>query len=199
MRYLVVGLVIAVLVTVAHAQSAGPPTYTVGDSWKRSNGQEISVVRVEDGGYTIKGFLFDCPACLSQLDKHLVIVAVTDGDGKPVNVTSLRVVVVGPGWRFYDWPLEVKKNWTISATGFFKGNPFPYTVGITVKSYDDVKTPAGVFRAYKMEQSWSTKDDSSTYTWVNTSWYAPDVKNVVKFSSNNPNIKDWELVSYTLK
>ena len=67
MRYVIAGFTIAVLVTAAHAQSAGPPTYTVGNAWKRSNGQEVSVVRVDDNGYTIKERLLDCATCLSRI------------------------------------------------------------------------------------------------------------------------------------
>lgn len=84
----------------------------------------------------------------------------------------------------------------MSGQGFFRGQPNRFNVNLIVRSYDDVKTKAGTFKAYKIEQSWS---DSYSNRWVNTVWYAPEVRNQVKVTTTNPNGTEWELTSYSLK
>ena len=199
MRVLISVLVLAMLVTAVHAQSTDVPTYVVGDTWKRSNGAELVVVKGDDTGYVMRGVVAACPTCLVHMDRQLLLTTITDGEGKPVDATTLPGVLVGPGWKFYDWPLEVKKKWTMGGTSIWKGNPQSYTVEITVKAYEEVKTPAGVFKAYRVEQHWRGRDSHSNWDFINTVWYAPEVKNVVKLISNNRNTKEWELLSFSLK
>jgi len=57
-----------------------------------------------------------------------------------------------------------------------------------VRLYEEVKVPAGVFKAYKMEQNWSRLLPSGPVRgrkveWRITVWYAPDVKSNVKFAT----------------
>jgi hypothetical protein len=188
-------IVLGLLAASAAAQSVGPPIFSVGDTWKRSNGQEITVVKVDETSYSFRGAIADCPACLGQTDKNWLLVGVTDADGKAADVTRLGFIPLGPNWKMYDWPLELKKEWTITPTGSWKGTPVSYTVTLVVKAYEDVKTQGGTFKAYKIEQRW--RDQWSS--WVSMVWYAPDVKNVVKLTSTNRNSKDWELLSYSVK
>lgn len=196
MRAFLTGLIVAMLTATAHAQSTEPPTFTVGDTWKRSHGQEITVVSVDDKGTVVSGATIDCPTCLARLDKSLNLQGVTDANGKPVDVTRLRGVLVGSNWKFYEWPLEVNRSWSTSGQGFFRNQPDRYNINFIVRAYEDAKTKAGTFKAYKIEQGWSNSYGSR---WINTVWYAPEVKSVVKFTSTNTNNTDWELTSYTLK
>ena len=201
MQVLMSVLALFMLATAAHAQSAEAPVYSVGDTWKRSNGTEVTVVKVDDNSYVFRGGRLDCPTCLTQVDKRLTLLGVMDADGKPVDVTQLQGVFIGPTWRFYEWPLEVKKNWTVSGTRTWKGTPQNLTADITVKSYEDVKTKAGVFKAYKMEYRWTGRNAGvdRSFAWTNTFWYAPDVKQVVKAISTSSGFQEWELESYSLK
>jgi hypothetical protein len=96
MRVFLTGLIVALLAATAHAQSTEPPTFTVGDTWKRSHGQELTVVSVDDKGTVFSGVLLDCPTCLARVDKSLNLQEITDTNGKPVDVTRLRGVLVGP-------------------------------------------------------------------------------------------------------
>jgi hypothetical protein len=196
MRVLLAGLFVALLTATAHAQSTEPPTFTVGDTWKRSHGQEITVVSIDDKGTVVSGALIDCPTCLARLDKSLNLQDVTDANGKSVDVTRLRGALVGPNWKFYEWPLELNRSWSTSGQGFFQNQPQRYNINLTVRAYEDVKTKAGTFKAYKIEQNWS---NSYGTRWLNTVWYAPEVKSVIKFTSNNTNSTDWEMIAYSLK
>ncbi len=196
MRAFLAALIVAILSASAHAQSTEPPTFSVGDTWKRSHGLDLTVVSIDDKGTVFSGVLIDCPSCLARLDKSLNLQEITDANGKPVDVTRLRGALVGPNWKFYEWPLEVKKSWSTSGQGFFRNQPQRYNIDLTVRTYDDVKTKAGTFKAYKIEQSWSNAYGNR---WINNLWYAPEVKNTVKFTSDNSNNTDWELISYSLK
>lgn len=187
------------LVTIVHAQSAPAPTYSVGDTWKRSNGQQLEVVKVGDKGYDLVGALTTCPTCVASLDNNSTMLAVTDSGGKPLDLTQHGFVPVGPGWKFFDYPLEPKKEWRISAQAFVRGSVFPYTVDSRVTAYEDVKTKAGTFKAYRIERQWSLHTAGRTFDWTDTLWWAPAVKSSVKFTSRNPNAQEWELESYTVK
>jgi len=197
------GSILALLVSVgvAHAQSAQAPTLSVGDAWKRSNGVEITVVKVEDDAYVFKGYRLECPACLTRFDKQMSIVAEADADGKPLDPTRVQSMFVGSNWRFWDWPLEVNKNWTASGVRVWNGSPQNINVDIRVKSYEDVKTKAGVFKAFKIEHQFTGRGAGldRPFSWTNTIWYAPDAKWVVKGISTSTGSQDWELVSYSLK
>lgn len=196
MRFFVGLFTSMVLVTTAHAQSTPRPTYTVGDTWKRSNGQELKVVKVGDDGYDVVGALVTCPTCVASLDNSGTMLAVSDSGGKPLELTQHGFVPVGAGWKFFDFPLEPKKTWYISATAFFRGSPNNYTVDNRVTAYEDVKTKAGTFKAYRIERSWTA---ARTNNWTDTVWWAPAVKSSVKFTSRNPNAREWELESYSVK
>jgi hypothetical protein len=199
MRFFIGLLTSLVLVTIAHAQSTPLPTYTVGDTWKRSNGQELKVIKVGDNGYSLVGAIATCPTCEASVDNAGTLLAVSDPAGKPLDVTKHGFVPVGAGWKFFDFPLEPKKAWRISAQAFFRGSASPYTIDCRVVAYEDVKTKAGTFKAYRIERSWSQGTSSRTYEWNDTVWWAPAVKSSVKFTSRNPNSQEWELESYSVK
>ena len=61
-----------ITVTVAHGQTAGPPSWSVGDTWKLSDGRELKVVRVDENGYARSGDIRDCPTCLVHFSKDLL-------------------------------------------------------------------------------------------------------------------------------
>src|SRR5262249_38322470 len=159
--------VLFVLVASAHAQSYGPPTYAVGDTWKRNvAGQmmDVKVVKVEDGGTWFTGARTDCPTCLSFQDKNLTLLQLTTADGKEVDVTQMNFVPIGPQWKLFDFPLELNKAWRIVSQAFSRGTSYNYEVDIKVANYSDVKTPAGTFKAFRVRQDWVYRDRSGG-TW----------------------------------
>ncbi len=193
----------------ADAQSLNPPTYSVDDKWTMKTGEdtrEIRVLKVGEGGNVeMLGFLAQCPTCIVQLDRTLNIVAVVDGSGKPADVTQLGFVPIGGQWEMYRFPLEDKKRWDFSATGYLLGRTRNYEVSNRVEGAEDVKTPAGTFKAYRIVRNFVLKPASPTFldqrdrTWQTTTWFAPDVKFAVKFTSTNPVQRDTELLSYSVK
>jgi len=205
MRVLLSIVAVLMLVTSADAQPYGPPTYSVGDTWTRKTTgdvREVKVVRVGDGGIWFTGGRRDCPTCLSFLDNNLTLIKLTDTAGRDVDVTKMFFVPIGADWRFFDFPLEINKTWRISAQGYVGGSPEKYEVDCKVISYEDVKTPAGIFKAFRVRRDWTLKPRlgrTSEVRWVDESWFAPDVKNVVKFVSTGRNAEEWELMSYSVK
>ncbi len=197
--------VLFLFVTSVHAQSSGPPTYSVGDTWTRKVGdqmRESKVVKIDDGGTWFTGGRLDCPTCLSYVDQNLTLLRLTDADGKDVDVTNMRFIPIGAAWRLFDFPLEVNKVWQISAQAFFRGTPYRYEIDCRVVSYEDVGTPAGTFKAFRVRRDWTYRSihgGGYDVRWTDESWFAPDVKNVVKFTSSGRGVEQSELVSYGLK
>jgi len=187
------------LVSVAYAQSAEAPALSEGDTWLiKEDGptpREVKVIKADPQGYVISGAYAGCPTCLVQMDRNLIWLALLDSDGKPKPPTTVEFVPIGPEWKFLDFPLQVKKKWNISAKAFLRGSPVLYSIDCTVEAYEDVKTPAGTFKAFKVRRDWSL----GRAVWTDYSWFAPDVKWGVKFTTMRPTGKNQELTSYTVK
>ncbi len=203
-RVLMAVLAVLASVATASAQSYGPPTYSVGDTWKRSHGADPTVVKADDNEVVMKGAQLTCATCLYQMDRNLTILNVTQADGKAVDVTQLYGVPLSPDWRLLDFPLEVKKTWRIQPQGWYRGSPTQYTAECTVLAYEDVKTKAGTFKAYKINYAWTVHTRRGDFRWTNVAWFAPEARSTVKFETGSPNrespdAQDWELVSYSLK
>ncbi len=189
------------LVSVAYAQSAEAPALSEGDSWMiKEDGptsREIKVVKADPQGFVISGMYSGCPTCVVQTDRNLVWLALLDSDGKPKPPTTVEFVPLGPEWKFYEFPLQLKKKWNISAKAFLRGTPVSYSIDCSVEAYEDVKTPAGTFKAFKVRRDWSLMPYRAA--WTDYSWFAPDVKWAVKYTTGRNGGKDQELTSYTVK
>jgi len=80
-----------------------------------------------------------------------------------------------------------------------------YSVEVTVTGIEQVTTPAGTFKAYKLVriQQWQVGQKASTARWVSsttTYFYSPETKSVVKSSSasdNGPGTTETELIKFT--
>lgn len=182
----------------AYAQRAEPPALSVGDTWKLSDGREIKVALVTGEGVALSGVYPDCPLCLMHWDAtRSTAINATEADGTTPVAFTRFTTFAGPGWKWYDWPLELDKTWRLTAQGYSRGNLNNYIVDFTVKKFEEVKTKAGTFKAFRIERAWQA--NWSTFTgpsWGDTLWYAPEVKYAVKFKSRN---SEWELTSYTIK
>ena len=207
MRLLIAGSFLLAIVSASHAQSIDAPTYSVGDAWTYKTGgdtREIKVLKVDaGGGIEVVGYLPSCSSCIFQLDRNLTILAVLDAGGKPVDVTSIGFVPLGGSWQFFNFPLEPKKRWDFHGTAFSRGSAETYELSNRVEILEDVKTPAGTFKAYRIVRDWVLKARTQVrnrdITWRTTSWFAPDVKWTVKSTSTNATGQDGELISYSLK
>lgn len=198
-RLLMTACVVTAFASGAIAQPAPAPRFAVGDSWTYTDGRQIKVVKIEDGGAVMTGAFAVCPACVAHYDRNLAIRKVTDTEGKPVEAARLDFLALGPDWKFYAFPLEVKKAWAFSAEGLLRGKPQRFDVAVAVTALEDVATKAGTFKAFKMERTWSFAQGGQPNRFTDVVWFAPKAKFPVKFQSSRSGVKPGELSAYTVK
>jgi DUF3108-like len=198
LRLFVFALMSIFMVSTAHAQSYGPPTYSEGDEWTFTN-RTIKVVKIDGNVTVMTGINVACAACLYHLDSNndLTIIKVTTADGSPPDSASIGWLPAGPEWKYWSFPLEVNKTWRFSAPGFYQRAIANYTVDTTVEKYEDVTVKAGTFKAFKVRREWTRRTTSREDKWAEYLWFAPDAKISVKSTSNVT--QHWELLSYRLK
>lgn len=206
MQSLLIALALLATVQPAVAQSAPAPKFVVGDTWTFKSGsetREATVLKVEPGAIEVSGLFFQCPACRVVIDDNINPQTLLDASGKPIDVVQFGFVPIGGSWKFWDVPLEVKKRWEFATTGFSRGRTANYVVTNVVEKIEDVKTPAGVFKTYKIQRDWIIKAEAQTRVsdgrWTTTTWYAPDARMYVKSASTAANAREWELTSLSLK
>lgn len=201
MQPLLVALVaVAIFAGAAHGQSYGPPTFSVGDTWTFTNRTQ-TVVKVEADTVAMTGVTARCATCVYYFDKAFALQKITREDGKPADPATVGFLPVGPNWKVWSFPLEVNKKWNSVAEGFFYNRMYTYTGNMEVEVYEDVKTKAGTFKAFKVRRDWAARAPSASrdLTWISTEWFAPDVKASVKFTSTNRDSQESELTAYSLK
>jgi hypothetical protein len=200
MKHLVIAVCLAAgLAPAAFAQPASAPRFVAGDSWTYTDGRQIKVVRVEDGAAVMTGSFAVCPTCVVHYDRNLAIRKVTDPGGQPVEAAKIDFLALGPEWKFYAFPLEVKKTWKFSAEGLIRGKPQRYDVSVLVSALEDVPTKAGTFKAFKMERTWSGAQGGQAFHFTDVVWFAPSAKFPVKFQSSRAGVKPGELSAYSVK
>ncbi|HKZ08240.1 MAG TPA: hypothetical protein VJU81_22430 [Methylomirabilota bacterium] len=195
----IVALALATLASGALAEPAGAPRFAVGDSWSYSDGRQIKVVKVDDGAPVMTGALAVCPTCVVHYDRNLAIRKVTDPAGQPVEAAKIDFLALGPDWKFYAFPLDVKKTWKFSAEGLIRGKPQRYDVSVVVAALEDVQTKAGPFKAFKMERTWSGTQGAQPFSFTDVVWFAPRAKFPVKFQTSRAGVKPGELTAYSVK
>jgi hypothetical protein len=104
-----------------------------------------------------------------------------------------------PGWKLntpfiIKFPLFVGKKWamapgnTVLLYGLFGTGSAP--LDVQVMSFEDVETPAGKFKAFRM-------DCKVGIEWFVSFWYAPDVRNIIRVEPERDSV--FELISYSAK
>jgi len=150
---------------------AGKPAYKNGETWSftvKEGGTIGSSSRSLNGTYE-----------LAIVDGKLKISAVTGSqkeelDPRPVTLTGL----LGFG-RNLDFPLTVGKQWALDYKGTYVGSNKPVARKITyeVKGIEQVTSPAGTFRAFKLESD----DRAGPRDYFTTTyWYSPETRSIVK-------------------
>ncbi len=172
-------------------------TYKVEDS---SQPAPVTLTLTFDREDTYKGtavLSFTAGVETILYDRDLNFVAVASG-GRVLREAS-------PSFRAFDFPFYVGKEWrsvftfqdyvrTLSWT--------PVEVFWRVKEYDQVKVPAGAFRAFLLvsdpSTNWGIKKEEI--------WYAPEVKQPIKVKRERTaahylgkGTESWELVQYALR
>ena len=167
-------------------QLAERPTWEVNDTWtyagRRASGP-YTVTRkvVRDGlfeGYS--AYEVDAGDTHYWFTKRLGYLARLNGD---------RVVRRAIPPEDFQWPLQVGKQWSSTFTWIESGEPERRTVttGIwVVEAYEDVTTPAGAFKAFKI-----SRREVQSAAWQEF-WYSPLVKGWVKIRAGGGPDGDYE-------
>lgn len=125
---------------------------------------------------------------------NLNLVKITTEKGKDL-------VKYSPELSALNFPLEVGKNWSSNYSGFTADNNASWNSKLKceVKAFEKVSVAAGSFDAFRIdcEDSWQ----AGSYSGVSHSstWYAPQVKEVVKVAHKEDSRFNQELKSYLLK
>ena len=164
------------------------PVYRVGDKWIRTDGIYVLV----------------------RIDKDIYVFSA--GGGKELHLSKdlgiAKIILDGRAELDLDpvpnlsWPLEVGK-WGVTRTLWRSAPPRPLSnftgsVSVTwqVDAHEDIVTPAGTFRAFRITQKLETISSSSGGSGQQFAqvllWYAPDVQRFVK-AQGNLNGLNWEL------
>jgi len=196
--------VLAVAFSLAGCESSGVsrtvhigerPTWVVGDSWTyRGRGPK--------GPYTVtrkvvSEGLFEGRDCY-QIEagdsrywytKQLGYLARTSGD------KTVRLAAPPEDWQ---WPIQTGKQWSATVTWTDSGEQtrtFVLTGVWLVEAYEEVKTPAGTFKAFKVSRREIESGASQDF------WYSPQVKGWVKLRGTNTADGNYEeeLTAYTAR
>ena len=158
--------------TVAFSQDeATKPSYKNGETWLytlKEGGSIGSASRSLNGTYE-----------LSIVDGKLKVAAVNGSekeDLEPRPAPLIAMLTFGPN---LDFPFTVGKQWTREYKGTYVGSNKPIARKITyeVKGIEQVTTPAGTYRAFKLES-----DDRAGQRdyFTTTYWYSPEARSIVK-------------------
>lgn len=136
-----------------------------------------------------------CPDCQYFFDRNRTLLKVLTKDGAPADDSNV-------GMKYFDFPLSVGKRWTSHQNLRQRNTPdlVPYENTFTVDRYEDVKTKAGTFKAFRIV--WEQENKAIYRTWKGYlyRWYSPEVRNWIKQEVRTPNwFQDFELESCSLK
>jgi hypothetical protein len=120
----------------------------------------------------VRGFLLDSS---SQNAEEL------RGDGREFTILN---AMLGRGdiklWQIAQFPLFVGKKWEYQyriGTLGSRASRYTRSAEIRVSGIEQIATPAGQFRVFRIEK----EDWFKQNRWVTTAWYSPDTKSIVKF------------------
>lgn len=97
------------------------------------------------------------------------------------------------------FPLWVQKKWQNEFTlkNIVKETTYKFAESFEAKDWEYVQTPAGAFKALKIEVLMENFDTGDHWTY--TIWYSPEVKHYVKSSSKDLKNMNWILAEFTIK
>lgn len=175
-------------------QLAERPTWEPNDTWTYAG-------RRASGPYTItrkvlrEGLFDGYPAYEVEAgDSHYWF---TKRLGYLARLNGDKVVRRATPPEDFQWPLQVGKQWSSTFIWSDGGEPDRRTTAIgiwAVEGYEDVKTPAGTFKAFKI-----SRREMQSPAWQEF-WYSPVAKNWVKIRAGGGPDGDFEeeLSSYSL-
>jgi hypothetical protein len=161
------------------------PTYSLGQRWDRSDG-EFTLVRIKSDRYV---FLSDAGHEI-HLTKDLMVAKMQKG-----------------GWRTeFDppptlpWPLVVGSWGTGTGTWQVPLDPAKLPVKYTwsVEAYENVRVPAGTFKAIRIVLSWSPQTQGVLRLYSEERlviWYAPEIRQLIKAESQYSTPLSFQIVT----
>lgn len=171
-------------------------TYRVTDTSVREPQMLILTYEKEDVYKNAAVLTFTSGAETLYYDRDLNFIAVLAG-GRVLREAS-------PSYRAFDFPFYVGKEWRSVFTfqDYVRTLSWvPVEVFWRVKEYEPVTVPAGEFRAFHL-----VSDPSTNWGLEEEIWYAPEVKQAVKWRHERTSAhylgkgrQTGELVQYTLK
>ena len=196
--------VLAVALSLAGCESGGisrtvhlgeRPTWVVGDSWtyrgRGPNGPYTVTRKVVSEGLFEGRDCYQIQAGDSRYwyTKQLGYLARTSGD------KTVRLAAPPEDWQ---WPIQTGKQWSATVTWTDSGEQtrtFVLTGVWLVEAYEEVKTPAGTFKAFKVSRREIESGASQDF------WYSPQVKGWVKMRGTNTADGNYEeeLTAYTAR
>lgn len=199
---IVLGLFITVAVSTFAQEQAPAPTHKDGQSWQfkvTETFKGISTSNALDGIYEvrIKG-------------DQVIVSQSTDGKMEPVKGgrTGVLRVLVGKTESEEDqdfkFPLSAGQKWSYNYRRAAIGAPKPVlrNVEVNVTGPEQITTPAGTFKAFKIK-----KEDGpgKGNVWVTTHYWSPETNSVIKSTFDSTggtgmgSIRDVELVGFSAK
>lgn len=100
-----------------------------------------------------------------------------------------------------NFPLAIGKNWSERGIGkSSNGMTYRFKFEYEVKSFEQVKTKAGTFLAFKIELNYENTDEKVLGArWTRLFWYAPEVKKTVKYEPDKiEEVESMEMIDYSL-
>jgi len=140
------------------------PTYALGEKWIRNDGV-YELIRIEDDRYIFS----------ASRDREIHLTR----DLFPATVVKgTRDLTFSPPPQL-PWPLEVGKVET--GPGNVPGNIRGVWFTSRVEAHEDVRVPAGTFKAFRV--AIETRTLGADDRLVLTTWYAPELRQFVKTES----------------
>ena len=191
-------------------QTAECPTMKVGDKWTviyRLNSREkgnysrkgyTEVVAVNpDGSWEEIGFWVDDQKKVKRYYNNKYELEKSQNIG-----TDEEPKAASEQQQALNFPLSIGKKWSQSMTDTSVSKfKFEYKFEYEVKSLEKVKTKAGTFLSYKIEQYYeNTEVKQAGGRWTRLYWYSPEAKRIVKSEPDyqeTENIPSIELIEYS--
>jgi hypothetical protein len=197
----VLGLLLMAVVPAFAQEQAPAPTHKEGQSW------QFKVKEVHKG--VSRSDAFDGIYELRVVGEKIAVSQLVDGKREPVTARAgiLRELVGvtqsnDPDFKF---PLSAGQKWSYSYQARAVGakKPVQRNVEINVTGPEQVSTPAGTFKAFKI-----TKEDGGAgkqQLWVTIHYWSPETNSVVKSSYDSTEggglgtVREAELVKINAK
>jgi len=166
------------------------PVWNIGDKWILGGTVTIMVGNADQSTYTVK---YSTPGGESAL------VYEKSSLNRLYSVEKDRQVPYeGRNKRLLNFPLEIGKSWKDKYDNYFEV--------FTVLGWEEIKVPAGKYKALKLEyrqgkgEEKAGRKSKEGKAWY---WYSPDVKYMIKCLYERSGYwdayYDWELTSFELK